>query len=67
MPTHVTDSLIFRDFYSTDAMRAIFDDHHLERVAERFNGLDDSDMHPADAVLLVVERHDDRKLGLSRH
>ena len=29
MPTHVTDSLIFRDFYSTDAMRAIFDDHHL--------------------------------------
>jgi adenylosuccinate lyase len=29
MPTHVTDSLIFRDFYSTDAMRAIFDDRHL--------------------------------------
>lgn len=29
MPSHVTDSLIFRDFYSTDAMRAIFEDEHL--------------------------------------
>jgi 3-carboxy-cis,cis-muconate cycloisomerase len=29
MPTHVTDSLIFRNFYSTDAMRALFDDRHL--------------------------------------
>jgi len=29
MPSHIIDSLIFRDFYSTDAMRAIFDDAHL--------------------------------------
>lgn len=29
MPSHIVDSLIFRDFYSTDAMRAIFDDAHL--------------------------------------
>ncbi|MFN8492852.1 MAG: adenylosuccinate lyase [Caldilineaceae bacterium] len=29
MTTHVTDSLIFRDFYSTDELRAIFDDRHL--------------------------------------
>lgn len=29
MPVHVTDSTIFRDFYSTDQMRAIFDDSHL--------------------------------------
>lgn len=29
MPSHTVDSLIFRDFYSTDAMRAIFDDRHL--------------------------------------
>ena len=29
MPTHVTDSLIFRDFYNTDELRAIFDDRHL--------------------------------------
>ena len=29
MPSHVTDSLIFGDFYSTEAMRAVFDDRHL--------------------------------------
>lgn len=29
MPSHLVDSLIFRDFYSTDEMRAIFDDAHL--------------------------------------
>ena len=29
MPSHMVDSLIFRDFYSTDAMRAIFDDRNL--------------------------------------
>lgn len=29
MPSHMVDSLIFRDFYSTDAMRAIFDDRYL--------------------------------------
>lgn len=29
MPVHVTDSIIFRDFYSTAQMRAIFDDEHL--------------------------------------
>lgn len=29
MPTHVTDSLIFRDFFSTDEMRAIFEDRRL--------------------------------------
>ncbi len=29
MPSHIVDSLIFRDFYSTAAMHAIFDDHHL--------------------------------------
>jgi 3-carboxy-cis,cis-muconate cycloisomerase len=29
MPVHVTDSLIFRDFYSTTEMHAIFDDHNL--------------------------------------
>jgi 3-carboxy-cis,cis-muconate cycloisomerase len=29
MPTHVTDSLIFRDFYSTDPMRTLFEDRHL--------------------------------------
>ena len=29
MPTHVTDSLIFRDLYGTPEMRAIFDDVHL--------------------------------------
>jgi 3-carboxy-cis,cis-muconate cycloisomerase len=29
MPVHVTDSVIFRDFYSTDQMRALFDDRHL--------------------------------------
>ena len=29
MPVHVTDSLIFRDFYSTSEMRAIFDDRSL--------------------------------------
>jgi 3-carboxy-cis,cis-muconate cycloisomerase len=29
MPVHVTDSAIFRDFYSTAQMRAIFDDEHL--------------------------------------
>jgi 3-carboxy-cis,cis-muconate cycloisomerase len=29
MPTHVTDSLIFGDFYSTEPMRAIFEDRHL--------------------------------------
>ncbi len=29
MPVHVTDSVIFRDFYSTGQMRAIFDDGHL--------------------------------------
>ena len=29
MPVHVTDSVIFRDFYSTAQMRAIFDDAHL--------------------------------------
>jgi 3-carboxy-cis,cis-muconate cycloisomerase len=29
MPSNIVDSLIFRDFYSTDAMRAIFEDRHL--------------------------------------
>jgi len=29
MPVHVTDSLVFRDLYSTPEMRAIFDDAHL--------------------------------------
>jgi 3-carboxy-cis,cis-muconate cycloisomerase len=29
MSAHVTDSLIFHDFYSTDAMRALFTDRHL--------------------------------------
>ena len=29
MPVHVTDSVIFRDFYSTEEMRAIFDDGRL--------------------------------------
>ncbi len=29
MPVHVTDSVIFRDFYSTAQMRVIFDDSHL--------------------------------------
>jgi 3-carboxy-cis,cis-muconate cycloisomerase len=29
MPAHVTDSLVFRDMYSTPEMRAIFDDEHL--------------------------------------
>lgn len=29
MATHVTDSLIFRDLYSTDAMRAVFEDRQL--------------------------------------
>jgi 3-carboxy-cis,cis-muconate cycloisomerase len=29
MPVHVTDSLIFRDFYSTSEMHAIFDDRQL--------------------------------------
>lgn len=29
MPVHVTDSLIFRDFYSTAEMHAIFDDRNL--------------------------------------
>ena len=29
MPVHVTDSVIFRDFYSTEEMRAIFNDSHL--------------------------------------
>ncbi len=29
MPAHVTDSVIFGDFYSTGPMRAIFDDGHL--------------------------------------
>lgn len=29
MPSHVTDSLIYRDFYTTDAMNAIFEDRHL--------------------------------------
>lgn len=29
MAVHVTDSLIYRDFYSTDEMRAIFDDRNL--------------------------------------
>ncbi len=29
MPAHVTDSLVFRDFYSTPEMRAVFDDVHL--------------------------------------
>jgi 3-carboxy-cis,cis-muconate cycloisomerase len=29
MPIHVTDSLIFRDFYSTEPMRALFEDRHL--------------------------------------
>jgi len=29
MPVHVTDSAIFRDFYSTGPMRVIFDDSHL--------------------------------------
>lgn len=29
MPSHTVDSLIFRDFYSTDAMRTVFDDAHL--------------------------------------
>ncbi len=29
MPSHVTDSLIFRDFYTTPALSAIFDDQHL--------------------------------------
>jgi len=29
MPTHVIDSLIFRDFYNTDELRAIFDDRYL--------------------------------------
>lgn len=29
MPSHVTDSLIYRDFYTTDAMHAIFEDRHL--------------------------------------
>ena len=29
MPVHVTDSVIFRDFYSTGPMRAIFDDGQL--------------------------------------
>jgi 3-carboxy-cis,cis-muconate cycloisomerase len=29
MSVHVTDSVIFRDFYSTGQMRAVFDDGHL--------------------------------------
>ncbi|MBX3009884.1 MAG: adenylosuccinate lyase family protein [Caldilineaceae bacterium] len=29
MPSQLVDSLIFRDFYSTDAMRSIFDDRYL--------------------------------------
>ena len=29
MAVHVTDSVIFRDFYSTDQMRAVFDDKQL--------------------------------------
>ena len=31
MPNHVTNSMIFRDFYGTPEMRAIFDDAHLVR------------------------------------
>jgi 3-carboxy-cis,cis-muconate cycloisomerase len=29
MPSHVVDSLVFRDFYGTPEMRAVFDDRHL--------------------------------------
>jgi 3-carboxy-cis,cis-muconate cycloisomerase len=29
MPTHVTDSLIFQDFYTTEKMAAVFEDRHL--------------------------------------
>jgi 3-carboxy-cis,cis-muconate cycloisomerase len=29
MPVHVTDSLIYRDFYSTDTMRGFFEDRYL--------------------------------------
>lgn len=29
MPVHVTDSLIFRDFYSTETMRGFFEDRYL--------------------------------------
>ena len=42
---------------------AVVDEYHLERHAQRLERRDDRPMHGLDALLFVVERHDDGELG----